>query len=498
MITDISTYTLNRILNSPVLDYLQPTPLDFMTKLSQNCANSIYIKREDLQPINSFKIRGAYQKITSLTLNQLSLGVITASAGNHAQGVAKVCKELGVQATIVMPEVTPEIKVDAVRAFGVNVVLVGVNYDEAYDYACKLAHTHQMTLVHPFDDAEVIYGQGTIGVELSNQIDELDYLFVQVGGGGLLSGLLLAMQALSPKTKVIAVEPEGAQTLGISLQNNGVTKLGSVCTFSDGVAVRQIGDLPYSISKGTINGYVTVTNDEVCSAIQQIHTDTRAVAECSGAIGLAGANKYLKEYGLVDQRVVVILSGSNMNFQKLEYVAQRYNLGQLKEKLFHVALPERKKELVKLLSHLSDVNVTEIKYRKSKDDSWANMILSFSSNDSGLLESKREALERAGYSITDFTDSDLGKSHLRFMIGDSKFGPTAKTERFYIFKLPDKQGQLLSTLNRIYADIEITALNYRQNGQNECNLLVGIDSSLDPNYTVSTDDRLWKVQVVDF
>jgi threonine dehydratase len=469
-----------------------------MRKLSSNSNNSIYIKREDLQVINSFKIRGAYQKITSLNLSDLNLGIVAASAGNHAQGVAKVCKELGVLATIVMPEVTPKIKVDAVRYFGANVVLTGTNYDDAYDYACKLADANKMTLVHPFDDEEVINGQGTIGVELMDQTDELDYLFVQVGGGGLISGLLLAMRTLSPNTKVIAVEPEGAQTLGAALKNNQVTKLESVCTFSDGVAVRQLGSLPYEICKGAIASYVTVSNDEVCSAIQQIHDDTRAVAECSGAVGLAGANKYLKEQNIKGKNIAVILSGSNLNFQKLEYVAQRYNLGQMKEKLLHVVLPERKRELVKLLSHINDVNVTEIKYRKSKLQSHANMILCFNSNDSALLESKLGTLRSAGYSINDLSASDIGKSHLRFMIGDSKFGPTVETERFYQLEFPEKQGQLLSTINRINTDIEITALNYRQNGQNECSLLLGIDSSSSPDFSSLKDDPAYKVQHLNF
>ncbi|PYF82303.1 L-threonine ammonia-lyase [Marinomonas alcarazii] len=498
MITDVSTRILNKIVKSPVFDYLPPTPLDYMHKLSQSCSNDVYIKREDLQPINSFKIRGAYQKIMSLTLNQLNLGVVAASAGNHAQGVAKVCKELGANATIVMPEVTPKIKVDAVRAYGAHVVLTGVNYDDAYDYAIKLANTHNMTLVHPFDDIEVIYGQGTIGVELLNQIDELDYLFVQVGGGGLLSGLLLVMRALSPNTKVIAVEPEGAQTLGESLKKKQVTKLDAVCTFSDGVAVRQIGNLPYNICSGEIDGHVAVANDEVCSAIQQIHEDTRAMAECSGAVGLAGANKYLRENGLEGKNVAVILSGSNINFQKLEYVAQRYNLGQMREKLLHIVLPERKGELIKLLSHINDVNITEIKYRKSKYDIRANIILSFSSNDSELLESKVDILASAGYTITDLTKSDIGKSHLRFMIGDSKFGSTVETERFYRLEFPEKQGQLLSTLNRIYIDVEITALNYRQNGQHECSLLLGVDSSSEPDYSNFKDGESYKIQLIDF
>jgi threonine dehydratase len=295
----------------------------------------------------------------------------------------------------------------------------------------------------------------------------------------------MAIEELSPNTKVIAVEPEGAKTLGVSLQDNKVSKLDEVCSFADGVAVRQIGSHPFEIIKDRIDGYVSVTNDEICSAIQQIHEDTRAIAECSGAVGLAGATKYLKEHSLKDANVAVILSGSNINFQKLEYVAQRYNLGNCHEKLLHLTIPERKGELVKLLTLLNDVNITEIKYRRSDSDDTATLVLGFSSDDVHFLDMKVELLKYTlGYTVKDFSSLDIGKSHLRFMVGDSKFGSTVQSEKFYRLEFPEKKGQLLNVIEKASSDIEVTALNYRNSGQNECSVLIGIDSKQTSKFPV--------------
>ncbi|EDM68426.1 threonine dehydratase [Moritella sp. PE36] len=470
----------NKIVTSPVFDYLKPTPVDRLVNLSKQTNNDIYLKREDLQDINSFKIRGAYQKIISLPLIQLNRGVVAASAGNHAQGVAKVCKELGTTATIVMPDTTPKIKVDAVRSYGANVVLHGVNYDEAYRYAYNLADSRDLSLIHPFDDIEVICGQGTIGLEFASQVEQLDYLFVQVGGGGLLAGLTIAMNTLSPSTKIIAVEPEGAQTLGVSLRAKVISKLDSICSFSDGVAVGQIGKLPYEICKDAIDDHMTVSKDEVCSAIQYIHEDTRAIAEGSGAVGLAGAYKYLKDHHIKGKKIGVILSGSNMNFQKLEYVAQRCNLGQKKEKLVYLTIPEKQGELIKLVDQLSEVDITELKYRKSASEQ-ANIMVSFSSvDDTSLVNSTLDLLRENGYKALDMTDSDVGKSHLRFMIGDSNLTTSKKSEKFYRFEFPEKKGQLLIILQHIYSNVDFTAINYRKDGSSFCSLLLGIEANYKP------------------
>jgi threonine dehydratase len=467
------TTITQRLQASPVLDYITPTPTQKMECLSCELSNDIFLKREDHNTVNSFKIRGAFQKITSLSPQVQSLGVVAASAGNHAQGVAKVCSELNIAATIVMPETTPQIKVDGVRKFGANVILHGNTFDESNQYAKHLATTRCIEFIHPFDDMEVILGQGTVGVELVEQVQGLDYVFVQVGGGGLAAGMALAINELSPETKVIAVEPEGAQSLGASLSAGKVVKLDRVCGFSDGVAVQQMGEVTFNICQSLINDYVTVSKDEVCSAIQLVHRDTRAIPEASGAVGLAGAKKYMEQHNLKGKKVGAILSGSNISFEKLEYVAQRCNLGLMTEKLISVELPEKQGELTKLLTLLEDVNISELQYRIDKY-SKAHLLISYFSHDIDLNLSKLSQLSKAGYHVSDIAEQSIDKSHYRFMMAMSGKRYPLDQETFYNLKFPEKRGTLLSVLNTLFEGSSITALNYRNDGSSSCSLLLGI------------------------
>ena len=356
--------------NADVTGVAITTPLYKANILSKRYDNFIFIKREDMQPVFSFKCRGAYNKIRQLSNHDRSAGIVAASAGNHAQGVAMSAQILNINATIVMPETTPLIKVNAVKSYGVKVVLHGDSYDDAYAHAQTLVSEHNYIFIHPYDDIDVIAGQGTLANEVLEQFSEpIDYIFVAVGGGGLLAGVLAVFKVLSPSTKVIAVEPDNSNCLGAALNAQERVILDTVGIFADGVAVRQIGELPFDIVKDHLDGHITVSTDEICAAIKDIYDELRSIVEPAGALSLAGFKAYAHQHNLTDKNIVTINCGANMNFDRLRHVAERTDIGEKKEILFSVELPETPGALFEFCKTIGHRTITEFNYRFQSHDS---------------------------------------------------------------------------------------------------------------------------------
>jgi len=465
---------LERVLKARVYDVAIETPLDEARRLTRRLGNTVLFKREDLQPVFSFKLRGAYNKIAHLSDTVAQRGVICASAGNHAQGVALAAKRRGIAATIVMPKTTPSIKVQAVKDLGGEAVLFGDDFDQAYEHAMQLTRERGLTFVHPFDDPDVIAGQGTVGMEILRQKsgDQIDAIFIAVGGGGLTAGVGAYVKALYPKIKIIGVEPDDACAMYESLKARKRVTLDRVGTFADGVAVRRVGEEPFNICQKVLDEVILVSTDEMCSAIQDIFEDTRTVVEPAGALGVAGIKKYIARESCQGKTFVSINCGANMNFDRLRHVAERADIGGQREALFAVELPEEKGSFLKFCQVLGQRSVTEFNYRYASDTA-ARIFVGV-----GLSEGRKEreailkSLQDGGYNIHDMTDNEMAKLHVRFMVGGHAQG--LSNERLLRFVFPERPGALLKFLQAIGTNWNISLFHYRNHGSDYGRVLAGV------------------------
>jgi threonine dehydratase len=464
---------LEKILKARVYDVAIETPLDTMPGLSKRLANPVLLKREDLQPVFSFKLRGAYNKIVHLSEEQRAKGVIAASAGNHAQGVALAARRLGIQSVIVMPRTTPGIKVESVRALGAKAVLHGDTYDEAYERAVALAEEKGMVFIHPYDDPEVIAGQGTVAMEILRQHEApLHAIFVPVGGGGLIAGVSSFVKALYPGIKIIGVEPDDAPTLQRALQRNKRVVLEQVGIFADGVAVRQIGKEPFRVARQCVDEVILVSTDEICAAIKDIFDDTRSIAEPAGALGVAGLKRYVEREGISGQGLVAIDSGANMNFDRLRHVAERAELGERNEAILAVTIPERPGSFRAFCQAIGSRSITEFNYRYA--DAGAAHVFSGIQLRGGEQE-RQEIVARLrddGYPIIDLTDNEVAKLHIRHMVGGRAAG--VEHEVVYRFEFPERPGALLKFLTSMGQRWNISLFHYRNHGAAYGRVLVGM------------------------
>ncbi len=466
---------IERILKARVYDVANESPLEAAPRLSRRVGNSVLFKREDLQPVFSFKLRGAYNKIAHLSESVAKRGVICASAGNHAQGVALAARRRGIPATIVMPLTTPSIKVSAVRDLGGEVVLHGDDYDSAYEHAQTIVRERNLAFVHPFDDPDVIAGQGTIAVEILRQArGDVDAIFVPVGGGGLIAGIALYAKYLNPKIKIVGVEPVDAAAMFESLRAKKRITLERVGIFADGVAVRRVGEETFRLCREHVDEVVLVDTDEICAGIQDIFEDTRAIVEPAGALAVAGMKKYCAVNDWRDKRLVTLNSGANMNFDQLRYVAERSDVGQAREALLAVEIPEKPGSFLHFCEVLGSRAVTEFNYRFGAKER-AQIFVGF-----GLARGREErdeviaALKAAGYGVTDMTDNEIAKLHVRYMVGGHANGNVAN-ERLYRFEFPERKGALLKFLQSVGTRWNITLFHYRNHGSDYGRVLAGID-----------------------
>ncbi|TVM05582.1 MAG: threonine ammonia-lyase, biosynthetic [Halomonas sp.] len=465
--------TVKKILNARVYGAARETPISSAPLLSRRFNNKILIKREDLQPVNSFKIRGAFNKMSQLTEEQKAKGVIAASAGNHAQGLAMAAKQMGVKAVIVMPRITPEIKVQAVRGWGAKVVLKGDAFAAAAEHAQTLIAEHGYTYIPPFDDIDVIAGQGTIAVEMLRQHPEpIDTLFVAVGGGGLLAGVLAYVKYLRPEIKVIGVESEDSACLKAAMDAGERVVLDQVGVFAEGVAVAQVGEVPFSIIQGLVDDVITVNADEMCAAVKDIFEDTRAVPETSGALSLAGLKKYVQQTGVEGQTLMCINCGANINFDRLQHIAERASLGEQREAILAVTIDEKPGSFKKFCRTLGKRMVTEFGYRYS-NASDAHIFVGVQVKPGGEDRlAVIEKLEEAGYQVEDLTENELAKLHTRHLAGGR---PSEHfEEELYRFEFPERPGALMNFLTKLPHDWNISLFHYRNHGAAYGRVLVGM------------------------
>ena len=464
---------LNKILKARVYDVAVETPLDPMKILSERLDNQVLLKREDLQPVFSFKLRGAYNKIVHLNTAAKSKGVIAASAGNHAQGVALSAQKLGIKALIVMPRTTPGIKVEAVRRLGARVVLFGDTYDEACEHARELAKENGMTFIHPYDDPDVIAGQGTIAAEiLHHGAENIHAIFVPVGGGGLLAGVAAYVKALYPRIKVIGVEPDDAPCLYEALKRKRRVVLDQVGIFADGVAVRQVGKEPFRVARACVDDVVLASTDEICAAIKDIFDDTRSIAEPAGALALAGLKKYVQRRRLRNKRLIAIDSGANTNFDRLRHVAERAEMGERREALLAVTIPEQPGSFLRFCRIIGKRSITEFNYRYA-DDQDAHVFVGIQLNHGD--EEKNEVvrhLREKHYPVIDMTENEMAKLHIRYMVGGH--AANVDDENLYRFQFPERPGALLDFLACIGQRWNISLFHYRNHGAAYGRVLVGI------------------------
>lgn len=465
---------IKRILDARVYDVARETPVEQAELLSRRLDNEVWLKREDLQPVFSFKLRGAYNKMCRLTDEQRACGVVAASAGNHAQGLAMAAQKMGVKATIVMPRTTPAIKIDAVRNRGAKVVLQGDTFDEAAAFAAKLVEEKNLTYVHPYDDPDVIAGQGTVGMEIVRQHQEpLDVLFVPVGGGGLLAGVAAYVRYVWPKTRIIGVEPEDAACLKLALERGRRATLPQVGLFADGCAVAQIGKEPFRIIRKTVDEVITASTDEMCAAIKDIFEDTRGIAEPAGALALAGLKKYVEREGVRGQKMLAIVSGANTNFDRLRYISERTEIGEKREAVISVTVPEQAGSFKAFCSALGRRNITEFNYRYTRANT-AQIFVGLAVTPGGEDLSELQAdLHDKGYATEDMTDNEVAKLHIRYMVG----GPApdeVSNERVYRVEFPERPGALLKFLTGLGRRWNISLFHYRNHGAAYGRILVGV------------------------
>ena len=463
---------LERILKARVYDVASESPLETAPALSKRLGNRLLLKREDLQPVFSFKLRGAYNKMAGLPRQRLARGVIAASAGNHAQGVALAAQRLGCRAVIVMPVTTPRIKVDAVAARGAGVVLHGDSYSDAYGKAMQLKRRHGLAFVHPYDDPEVIAGQGTIGMEILRQHPRpIDAIFVPVGGGGLISGIAAYVKTINPKIRIVGVEPVDAAAMARSLKEGRRVSLDHVGLFADGVAVKEVGRETFRLCKALVDEMVLADTDEMCAAIKDVFEDTRVVLEPAGALAIAGAKAWVERRGARGQTLVAIASGANTNFDRLRFIAEEAELGEHREAILAVTIPERPGSFRKFCSLLGARNVTEFNYRiaDSKD---AHIFVGIEVQ--GRNETARivRNLRRHGLTTLDLSDNEMAKLHTRHMVGGR--APFAKNELLYRFEFPERPGALMRFLDAMRGGWNISLFHYRNQGADYGRVLVGI------------------------
>ena len=465
---------LERIANASVYDVARETPLELAKNLSARFRNRIWLKREDLQPVFSFKLRGAYNKIASLPDAALQAGVICSSAGNHAQGVALAAKRRGVRAVIVMPVTTPSIKVDAVRSLDGEVVLHGDTYDDAFARASELREEQGLTFIHPFDDPDVIAGQATIGVEILKQSSTRpDAIFVPIGGGGLIAGIAVYVKSRHPDVRIIGVEPEDSAAMQASLVAGKPVRLDHVGIFADGVAVRRVGDETFRLCQKYVDEIVTVDTDHVCAAIQDIFEDTRSIVEPAGGLAIAGAKKYIADNDVSDQDLVAVCCGANVNFDRLRHIAERAAIGEEKEMLLAVEIPEEPGSFRHFCEALGRRSVTEFNYRYS-DSAKAHIFVGVELS-RGRAERRElvDQLQASGYRVRDLSDNEMAKLHVRHMVGGRS--PNIANERLYRFEFPERPGALLEFLNAVGTDWNISLFHYRNHGSDYGRILAGID-----------------------
>ena len=463
---------LERILKARVYDVAMETPLEPARALSERLQNRLLIKREDLQPIFSFKLRGAYNKMAALPRARLARGVIAASAGNHAQGVALAAQRLGCRATIVMPVTTPRIKVDAVRARGAQVRLHGDSYAEAYAEAMRLKRNRALTFVHPYDDPVVIAGQGTVGMEIVRQYPgALDAVFVPVGGGGLISGIAAYVKRVRPSVRMIGVEPTDADAMTRSLKAGRRVRLDHVGLFADGVAVKEVGRETFRLCRELVDEMVLVNTDEMCAAIKDVFEDTRVVLEPAGALAVAGAKAWVERHGARGKTLVAVASGANTNFDRLRFIAEEAELGEHREAVLAVTIPERPGSFKKFCATLGGSNITEFNYRIA-DSRDAHIFVAIEVDGREQTARIVKNLRRHGLTTLDLSDNELAKLHLRHMVGGR--APFAKDELLYRFEFPERPGALMQFLSHMRSDWNISLFHYRNHGADYGRVLVGI------------------------
>tara|TARA_B110000467_G_scaffold77027_1_gene69631 strand:+ start:1385 stop:2917 length:1533 start_codon:yes stop_codon:yes gene_type:complete len=471
---EVKKEILRGIESTSIYELAIKTPLEPARSLSLRLGNEIFFKREDLQPVFSFKLRGAFHKMSLLSAEQRQRGVITASAGNHAQGVALSANKLGLLAVIVMPVTTPEIKVNAVKALGAKVVLHGDSYDDALERSFQLKEQEGYEFIHPFDDPDVIAGQGTIAKEIIAQAGEtIDAIFVAVGGGGLLAGILTYIKELYPHIKVIGVESEESACLQAAMNAGKRVTLETIGIFADGVAVKQIGKLPFELIKDHVDEVITASIDEICAAIKDIYEENRTIQEPAGALGVAGLKKYIESHGIKNQHFVVVNCGANMNFDRLQHIAERTEIGANREMLLSVQIPETPGAFRKFCESLGGLMVTEFNYRYA-DVKDAQVFVGVGLRDDGPNRAELiEQLTQSGYVVEDMSDNDAAKLHVRHMVG-GRVSSRIKNERLYRFQFPERPGALLEFLKHMDPAWNISLFHYRNHGSAYGRVLVGM------------------------
>ncbi|AEE65640.1 threonine dehydratase biosynthetic [Bordetella pertussis] len=484
----MSTDYLKRILTSKVYDVAVESPLERAPLLSQRIANNVLLKREDTQAVFSFKLRGAYNKMANLTPAARSRGVIAASAGNHAQGVALAATRLGCRAVIVMPTTSPQVKVDAVRRLGGEVVLAGDSFTDAYEHAQQLEKREKLTFVHPFDDPDVIAGQGTIGMEILRQHPgEIEAIFVAIGGGGLIAGVAAYIKQLRPEIKIIGVQTEDSDAMVRSVRAGRRVQLSDVGLFSDGTAVKLVGAETFRLARQYVDDFVVVNTDAICAAIKDVFQDTRSVLEPAGAMAVAGAKQYAAEHKLKGKTLVAVACGANMNFDRLRFVAERAEVGEMREAVFAVTMPEQRGSFRRFCELVGNRSVTEFNYRIS-DAERAHVFVGVQVSTPAEPEKIAANFRRHGFDTLDLTHDELAKTHLRHMVGGHS--ALARNELLYRFEFPERPGALMRFLNAMNPDWNISLFHYRNQGADYGNILIGIQ-------VPPTDKKLFKTFVAE-
>ncbi len=468
---------LRRILTARVYDVAEETPLEDAPQLSERIGNRLLLKREDLQPVFSFKLRGAYNKMVNLSQAQRDRGVIASSAGNHAQGVALAANRLSCRATIVMPVTAPALKVQAVRDRGAEVILFGDSYSEANAKAIELMTSSGATFVHPFDDPDVIAGQGTIGMEILRQHPgPIDAVFVAIGGGGLISGIAVYLKQLKPEIRIIGVQTDDSDAMAQSLEAGERIELESVGLFSDGTAVKLVGIETFRLASKYVDDVIRVDTDAVCAAIKDVFTDTRAILEPAGALAIAGAKAYAEREGVRGQTFVAVACGANMNFDRLRFVSERAEIGEQREAVFAVTIPEERGSFRRFCLLLGDHSVTEFNYRISHE-SIAHVFVGIQVESRPQAQEVAESFRNGGCTTLDLTDDELAKVHLRHLVGGKS--PLASDEVLYRFEFPERPGALMRFLTRMNPNWNISLFHYRNHGADYGRVLIGLQVPFD-------------------
>ncbi len=462
----------HKIENSRVYDVAKNTPLEFQPNLSARIGNRVLLKREDMQPVFSFKLRGAYNKMANLPADVLARGVIAASAGNHAQGVALAAQKLKCRAVIVMPTTTPDIKINAVKNRGAEVVLFGDSYSDAYVKALELEQSEQLTFVHPYDDPDVIAGQGTIALEILQAHPEpIEAIFCCVGGGGLLAGIAAYVKALRPEIKIIGVEAQASEAMTESLKQGHRVMLEQVGLFADGAAVKQVGEHTFKLAQQFVDEMIVVDNDAICAAIKDVFEDTRSILEPAGALATAGIKEYAARNNVTGKTLIGIASGANMNFDRLRFIAERAELGEHREAVLAVTIPEKPGAFKAFCRLLGNRNITEFNYRFS-DPNEAHIFVGLAIASSAETGKLIYELAAQGLNTIDLTDNEMAKLHLRHLVGGR--APQAEHEVVYRFEFPEKPGALMKFLDSMRHDWNISLFHYRNHGADFGRVLVGM------------------------